>query len=156
MRIDKRMTKYFASIVALMLSVTTLYGWGSDYVPLVEGTLTFTFQPQDSGGTDGTWQAVIITPDGERISGDAVAYSVTDPYVMEVSCVSSGFTEVGSYGVELKNNIVDSATPFLSSITVECNCPTLSWDTISYKNMPTSSNGENTVMYYVVPAEVLY
>lgn len=149
------MTKFFASLVTLLTVVTGLYAWGSDYVPIVEGTLTFTFQPSGtSGGSDGTWQAIIVTPDGERIPGTEISYSQTDPVVMEVSCIGSGFTEIGSYGIELKNNIVDSESPFLSSISVACNCDTLGWDTITYKNIPASAYGENTVMYYVVPSEV--
>jgi hypothetical protein len=148
------MMKFFAPAITLLLVLTGLYGWGSEYVPLVEGTLTFTFQPTgSSGGTGGTWQAVVITPDGERIAGDAISYSQTDPVVLEVSCVGSGYTEVGSYGVELKNNIVGSSSPFLSSFSVTCDCPVLDWDIITYKDIPTSANGENTMMYYVVPAE---
>lgn len=148
------MTKIFAPMIALLLTVTGLYGWGSDYVPLVEGTLTFTFTPTGtSGGTSGTWQPVIIAPDGERIPGDEISYDQATPVVMEVSFCGSGYTEVGSYGIELKNNIVDSASPFLSTVSVVCNCPVLSWDTITYRDIPTSEYGENTMMYYLVPAE---
>jgi hypothetical protein len=123
------------------------------YVPIVEGSLTFTFYPIGASGTGGTWQPCIITPDGEFIEGGQIAYDVTDPVTVEVSCCQSQFVEIGCYGVVVRNRIEGSSNDsVLSSITVESNAPSIPFDKITYKNISPSSSNENILMYYVLPS----
>lgn len=116
---------------------------------VVSGTLNFSFYPKASGGTGGDWQPIIISPSGRRIVGPVVPYDSLDPFVMEVNVPTGDLIETGYWGIELKNNIVNVApSDFLDSLFVECF--EYEWDTIRCLPIPSSLEGENIVLPYLV------
>ena len=130
----------------------SLLGIGSKYVQIVEGQLLFSFQPVGAAGTQGTWQPVILTPDGGYFQGPVTAYDSTDRIDLVVSCCGGKYVELGCYGILLKNNITDAVDANLvSSISVTPTIPTVPFDTITYKQIAPSSMGENTLICYILP-----
>jgi hypothetical protein len=148
---EGNMVKY---LLLLIMSVECYSGalFANNDVPIVEGSLTFTFYPKGTVGTGGTWQPCVITPGGKIIEGGEIAYDVMDPVIVEVSCCQSQFVELGCYGILLRNRIEGSSNDVvLSSITVFSNTPSIPFDEITYKNVSPSSINENVLMYYALP-----
>jgi hypothetical protein len=140
------MSRIFSLVFAFAVMVSGLYG---TYVP---GTLTFTFTPNGAEGTSGSWKAVVFTENGTEVSTDTISYSSTDIVTLEVASPVEGLIELGNYVIELVCNIDGTVTgPFLNSISVQCASSVIDWDTMTYKNLPTLTNGENTMIIYSIP-----
>lgn len=145
------MKKIWMSLVALTCCMGSIYA--DTYVQLVEGYLHVTFQPTGTAGTTGTWQPCVVTPDGSITAGPIVDYDSTDPVEMDIVYCPGPYVALGSYGFEIKNNITDAVeSSVVSKITVEAQCPTVPFDTLTYTQIPSSSNGENILLYYVLPS----
>jgi hypothetical protein len=120
--------------------------------PVVEGSLTFSFYPTGTG-VGGTWTPVILTPDGEYISGAPVSYDSTDQVDLNITCCQGAFVELGPYVIELKNNLTGSVDDeFLNKVVVKPTIPTVPFDVITYKTIPPSSEGEKVVLFYFLPS----
>ncbi len=142
-----------APIMIALCFCGSLFGIGAEYLQVVEGQLHFVFQPTGAAGTQGAWQPVILTPDGEYFQGPVTAYDSTDRIDLVVSCCGGEYVELGCYGILLKNNITDAVdAPLVSSISVTPTTPTVPFDTVTYKQIAPSSMGENTLIYYVLPS----
>jgi hypothetical protein len=146
----EKMKKFFSCIISTLLLSSCLFGWS------LPGTLTVTCTPQGYSGTSGTWEVVVLCPDGTRISSGSIDQSVTDTVSFDVAPISEGFLEVGSYTIELKSNVVDPINPFLSSLSVQCTSTLFSWDPVIFKNFSVLNEGENTLISYIVPQPYFY
>jgi hypothetical protein len=141
-----------ATVLSAVCCFTSPYALGSEYAPLEEGSITITFQPTGTAGSAGTWQPCVITPGGEYLEGTAVSYDETTPQQLTVYCGAMGYVEMGNYTIILRNNITDSTNAtIVSSMQVAADCVDFTWDTISYNQLPTSSDGQTTMVSYVLP-----
>ena len=141
------MSRIFAFVVSFAIMTSGLYGI---YVP---GTLTFTFTPNGNQGTSGSWQAIVISADGDTYSTGPIDHSIETPVSLQVVSPSSGLIELGCYVIELVCRIDGPVSgPFLDLITVQCTSSAVTWDTITYRDFPTLANGENSEIYYSIPS----
>lgn len=141
------MTRIFALVVSFVLMTSGLYGFH------IQGTLSFTFTPNGTQGSSGSWKAVVVAPNGNRFSTDSIDCFSTDHVVLEIADPGTEHIEVGCYIVELTCNIDGQvAGPFLDRITVQFTSPYMDWDTITYRNFPTLANGENGMICYCIPS----
>jgi hypothetical protein len=119
---------------------------------LIEGHLIFSLYPKASGGTDGSWQPVIISPFGERIAGPNVPFDSLDPVVMNICVPDNGFLQTGFFGIQINNNI-ENASPsnFIDSITVALDSEDYVWDMLRIRDIPPSMQGEHLLFPYLLP-----
>lgn len=123
------------------------------YAMAVPGSCTFTFTPNGTEGSSGSWKAKVYSPNGQGFSTDSVDYSVTTPVTLTVETPGPGMIDLGYYIIELVCDINGSISgPFLDSISVQFeSTEDFSWDTIVYHTIPTLASGERTVMFYAIP-----
>lgn len=141
------MKKFLAFIVAASLLSNTLFCY------VLPGTLTFTCTPQDSGGGYGTWEMIIHWPNGDTSSTGSIPSTTMSNIILNLSSYPTGYIEYGTYTIELKSNIPNPTTSFLSSISVVCTSDTVSADPIVLKNIPLLREGENTQLIYKCVAQ---
>lgn len=127
---------------AIMLS--SMYGEyssGPAWSSSISGSLSVTFYPKFSGGSSGSWQPTIITPDGIRHPGPEVNFDSLDPVTLRLE---GSWLTVGSYGIEVKSNISGTgALDFLSFVSVNN-----SGDVVSYRNISPLQQGEKLILSY--------
>jgi hypothetical protein len=136
---------FFVPLLALFGKVEAEMRPFPGYVNMVGGVVTITFQPKVSGGTGGSWQASVISPGGTIFSTSEVPYNSLDNVVLEVKW-DGDLVELGSYAIQLKNNIVhDGETDFLSAIQVTSTIPGLYPTT--FRHITPSFQGEAVEMF---------
>ncbi len=125
---------------------------------LTQGQLHFVFNPTGTAGTGGTWQPIVISPDGTYNEGPVIRYDSADPVDFVVADPwdslrdPTPFIEYGCYEVMIKNAITNAVDAnVVSSIRVSADCPVLQFDTITYRLIPPSSYGETVAIYHVLP-----
>lgn len=138
---------FFISVLSM-----GILGMGRLCADIVPGSLQLTFYPTGSSGSSGNWQPRVIIPSGDIFDGPLVPYNSTDPVSMEVIYSPGPYIETGSYAIEIKNQIENSVEESLvSSVLVHSTSQIAPMDDIVYRQMSTLSNGEASLLYYVVP-----
>ena len=133
-------------LLLILMFLGTAYAGQSipGYRSVVEGEITFRFQPLQTGARAGSWQPIVISPSGKRFVGPEVSCSTMKAIEMSVQ-MPGNYVETGSYSVVLKNNIDSpSLAHFVDVITVESTVQ--GQDRYTIREIPGSVNGENTVV----------
>ena len=115
------------------------------YAATVDSKLIFLLKPQASGGTEGFWQATVISPSGRKFSGPQVACSDLSDVSIVLSQGEESI-ELGTYCVMLESHMYTrNAVRFLSTISVESSLEGVG--SIIFRDLPRLSFGESTMMF---------
>ncbi len=145
---------FLAAAITSVCCLGELFGLGGDgKIPVVEGSLSFTITPVGLTGYTGTWEPVIISPDGEFKELGPVSCDSAAPIEYVFTCCGSNYVEIGCYEILLKNNIANATdVTFVDKVVVTTTYGIgETFPPITYRHICPSSEGENILLYYILP-----